>query len=204
MPKQLLNRFPLPCTPVANQHEMVNRATMLAVMAAHGQTRKDGKTPQIMHPLAVQGLLAHAGIVEPTMLAAAALHDSIEDTSVETGQWLRKQIGATVGQEVLALVDALTDDTPTDRPRTQRKARQMARLAHAPWEVKVIKLADVVACMHEGPAPQWSTQQAAAYVAQRTLLVSEVLRGSSAALAQFYQQALAQPVWQVALNAPHA
>lgn len=200
MPRQILSRFPLPRTPPSSRHEMINRATVLAFIAAHGQTRKDGRTPQIMHPLAVQRLLSQADIDDECMHAAALLHDSVEDNPGERGQWVRAEIEKTVGKEVLGLVDALTDDCPAHLPRTHRKAQQMARIAQAPWAVKVIKLADVVASLQEGPAPHWSVQYAGNYVQQRDELVSQVLQDSSVALVSCYRQALEQPVWAAALN----
>ena len=201
MPKLLLSRFSLPRTPATGPYELVNRATVLTFIGANGQTRKDKVTPQVMHPLAVQRLLSQAGIDDASIHAAALLHDSVEDNLGETGQWLRGEIETTLGKDVLFMVDALTDDAPKHLPRAQRKALQMARMAQASWAVKVIKLADVVASMNEGPAPSWTVQYAAEYVEQRTRLVTEVLQSSSATLAHGYQIALAQPVWQAAIHA---
>lgn len=201
MPKQFLRLFPLPNSPVQGGLVPLNLAGTLACMGHHGHTRKDGVTPAELHPLQVQRLLVQAGIESIPILAASVLHDVVEDNPGDDGQWLRSQIERTLGLEVLNLVDALTDDSPCDQSRAQRKARQLERIAQASWAVQVIKLADVAASMQEGPAPNWSTQYAADYVRQRSQLVNQVIGHSSAALFDCFQQALGQPVWQAARKA---
>lgn len=198
MLKQFLRRFPLSNVRVQGVLEPLNLAGMLACMGHHGRTRKDQITPDVFHPMQVQRLLVQAGIESVPILAAGILHDVLEANPGEDGQFLRTQIDCTLGQEVLGMVDALTDDSPADQPRAQRKARQLERIAQAPWAVQVIKLADVVASMQEGPAPTWNTSYAADYVRQRSQLVNQVLSHSSATLFESFQQALCQPVWQAA------
>lgn len=193
-------RFPLPVAPVEFAADRINRATLLAFMAHLGQTRKDGRTPEFLHPLAVQRLLAQIGIADDALLSAAILHDALESKHGEDREVLRLQIAHSVGVDVLTLVEALTDDAPPDLPRAERKARQFERLQAAPQAVQIIKLADVVASMQEGPAPGWSAEQARQYVQQRSRLVTEVLQRHCAELAFYFRHALAQPVWQIALS----
>src|SRR5712664_3153471 len=66
-----------------------------------GQARKSG-IPYITHPLAVAQLLAAIGM-DTTTLAAALLHDTVEDTDLPIGQ-----VKAEFGPEVAILVDGVT------------------------------------------------------------------------------------------------
>src|ERR1700691_5670781 len=66
-----------------------------------GQFRKSG-APYITHPLAVAMLLAGIGM-DTTTLAAALLHDTVEDTDLPIGQ-----VKAEFGPEVAILVDGVT------------------------------------------------------------------------------------------------
>ncbi|MCL6632829.1 MAG: bifunctional (p)ppGpp synthetase/guanosine-3',5'-bis(diphosphate) 3'-pyrophosphohydrolase [Alicyclobacillus herbarius] len=81
--------------------DIVRRAYALAETAHSGQFRKSGD-PYITHPLAVADILADLRL-DTTTLAAALLHDVVEDTSV-TGEDIVRQFGP----EVAALVDGVT------------------------------------------------------------------------------------------------
>lgn len=64
--------------------KMLNEAIALAVKAHEGQTRMDGKTPYIMHPFAVMNILTEMGYTgSDKLLAAAVLHDVLEDCGAE-------------------------------------------------------------------------------------------------------------------------
>lgn len=117
-------------------------ALQLAYQAHNGQLRKYTLEPYITHPIAVAGILK-AGMQRPPsdiMLAAALLHDTLEDTS------LRKEtILCKCGVAVLQLVEELTDATTlSDGNRAFRKAREAARLATVSPVAKTIKLADII------------------------------------------------------------
>ena len=74
-----------------------------ASRAHHGQFRKDEKTPFVAHPSRVAMTLAAVfGCGDETILAAAALHDTIEDTTTDHGD-LSEQFGRDVArvQEML-------------------------------------------------------------------------------------------------------
>ena len=59
---------------------LIERAFAVAATAHAGQKRKSGD-PYITHPVAVATILAELGMTPPT-LAAALLHDTVEDTDV--------------------------------------------------------------------------------------------------------------------------
>jgi (p)ppGpp synthase/HD superfamily hydrolase len=87
--------------------EALARAFELASGAHHGQQRRDG-SPYIAHPLAVCELLASRGASE-SMLVAALLHDSVENSSTTIGE-----VSEAFGVEVGELVAALTEDEGID------------------------------------------------------------------------------------------
>jgi (p)ppGpp synthase/HD superfamily hydrolase len=110
--------------------------------AAHarvGQLRKYTGTPYIEHPRAVADLVrgvAHT----PEMLAAAWLHDTIEDTGAT-----HEELYYAFGPVVARLVTELTDvSKPSDGNRKARKALDREHLAIASPPAKTIKLADLI------------------------------------------------------------
>lgn len=109
---------------------------------AHGNInhlRKYTGEPYIVHPMAVADLVRSVKHT-PAMIAAAYLHDVVEDTPVTMDQ-----IYDVFGQDVGDLVYFLTDiSKPLDGNREVRKAMDRAHIAAAPPEAKTIKLADLI------------------------------------------------------------
>ncbi|QCL95500.1 HD domain-containing protein [Agrobacterium tumefaciens] len=109
---------------------------------AHGsidQRRKYTGEPYIVHPIAVAELVRSVPHTED-MIAAALLHDVVEDTPI-TVEEIRDEFGRNVAE----LVDWLTDkSTPSDGNRAARKRKDTLRLAKAPPAAKTIKLADLI------------------------------------------------------------
>lgn len=107
--------------------------------AAMKQTRKYTGLPYITHPRAVAQIVVGVPHTE-TMVAAALLHDVIEDTGV-TLQVLRDEFGP----DVADLVYWLTDKSkPENGNRAVRKAIDREHSAAAPPEAQTIKLADII------------------------------------------------------------
>src|SRR5690625_5050478 len=77
------------------------RAYKVAEVAHRGQTRKSGDA-YITHPIAVATILAEIGML-PVTLAAALLHDTVEDTSYSLDELTEE-----FGSEVAAMVDGVT------------------------------------------------------------------------------------------------
>lgn len=120
---------------------LVRRAKIFATRAHEsiGQKRKyDGKD-YIVHPEAVALIVATAG-GRPEAVAAAWLHDVVEDTPVTLAE-----IESEFGPDVGSLVEMLTDiSKPEDGNRTARKAIDRAHSARATAEGQTIKLADLL------------------------------------------------------------
>jgi guanosine-3',5'-bis(diphosphate) 3'-pyrophosphohydrolase len=103
------------------------------------QVRKYTGEPYIEHPRAVVALVRSVAHDEG-MLAAAWLHDTVEDTTVTIGDIQRE-----CGLDVAKLVDELTDvSRPSDGNRKARKARDRDHLAVASPRAKTVKLADLI------------------------------------------------------------
>ena len=113
------------------------RAVAFAARAHRHQLRKDGETPYVSHVFRVCLTVRHRfGVDDETVLTAAVLHDTIEDTLTDFDD-IEKGFGAQVAGWVRAL-------TKEKREReSKREADYIAGLAAAPWQVKICKLADV-------------------------------------------------------------
>lgn len=104
-----------------------------------GQVRKHDATPYINHPAAVVELVRSVPHTEE-MLAAAWLHDVVEDTPVTLNE-----IEFVFGLDVATLVEMLTDvSQPEDGNRAARKAIDRAHTAMASPAAKTVKLADLI------------------------------------------------------------
>ncbi|GBR13257.1 HD domain-containing protein [Asaia spathodeae] len=120
---------------------LVRRAKIFATRAhaSIGQKRKYDGQDYIVHPEAVALIVATAG-GRPEAVAAAWLHDVVEDTPVT-----QAEIDAVFGSDVGSLVEMLTDvSRPEDGNRETRKAIDRAHSARASAEGQTIKLADLL------------------------------------------------------------
>lgn len=121
---------------------LVNKAFTFAYAAhsAVGQTRKYSGEPYIVHPVEVCALVSEVEHT-PEMLAAALLHDVIEDTEV-TIDIINSMFGNVVGH----LVDGLTDvSKPGDGNRAHRKAMDREHTLAQGKQTQTIKVADLIA-----------------------------------------------------------
>src|SRR5690242_20810238 len=116
---------------------VIERAYAVAERAHQGQMRKSGD-PYITHPLAVTTILAELGMT-PATLAAALLHDTVEDTPYSLADLTRD-----FGNEVAMLVDGVTKvDKVTYGDAAQAETvRKMVVAMARDIRVLVIKLAD--------------------------------------------------------------
>jgi (p)ppGpp synthase/HD superfamily hydrolase len=121
--------------------DIVERARVFATAAhaAVGQLRKYTNEPYIVHPKQVAQFVETAGGT-PEMIAAAWLHDVVEDTGV-TNEDITREFGNKVGE----LVGWVTDiSRPEYGNRAFRKQMDRNHIAGAPAEAQTIKLADII------------------------------------------------------------
>jgi len=122
---------------MSDDFELLRRAVGLSAINHQGQFRKDGKTPYIAHPIRVCLTVGQLfGVNDPKILAAAALHDLIEDTTVD-----RDDLIEGFGGEIAAWVAALSKDSRL--PEKEREEAYRKAIEAAPWQVKIVKLADL-------------------------------------------------------------
>ncbi len=112
-------------------------AAAFSARAHRHQFRRDKQTPYASHPVRVALTIACVfGITDETILAAALLHDVIEDCDVDYDD-----IHERFGLEVADLVACLTKDMRLIEP--EREKAYDAQLAAGSWQARLIKLADV-------------------------------------------------------------
>jgi (p)ppGpp synthase/HD superfamily hydrolase len=158
---------------------MVERARVFATAAhaAVGQVRKYTFEPYIVHPAEVAKIVRDAGGSE-AMVAAAWLHDTVEDTGV-TIETIRAEFGA----EVAELVGWLTDvSRPEHGNRAHRKALDRAHSAAAPAEAQTVKLADLIANTRSIMAHDAAF--AKTYLEEKRLLLAVMTKGDPALMAE--------------------
>jgi len=116
---------------------IIERAYATAEIAHRGQKRRSGE-PYITHPVAVAQILADLGI-GPKTLAAALLHDTVEDTEYSL-DLLRRDFG----DEIAMLVDGVTklDKLKYGDSAQAETVRKMVVAMSKDIRVLVIKLAD--------------------------------------------------------------
>ncbi len=140
---------------------LIERAFTVAERAHRGQLRKSGD-PYITHPVAVTTILAELGMTVPT-LAAALLHDTVEDTDYSL-----EQLRAEFGEEIALLVDGVTklDKVSYGEAAEAETVRKMVVAMARDIRVLVIKLADR---LHNARTWKYVSQSSAQRKARETL-----------------------------------
>ena len=168
----------------------------LVIQAAHfaadkhrDQRRKGVRnTPYINHPLEVAERLNRiAGIDDHVNLAAAILHDTIEDTETT-----RAELARIFGNEIAALVAELTDEPGVTWQ--QRKRHEIDHAVHLSERAKMIKLADKtcnVADTISNPPGEWTLSRRRDYL-EFARLVADGCRGASTALDAEFERVMAE------------
>jgi (p)ppGpp synthase/HD superfamily hydrolase len=123
-----------------NFSPLVEQAMRVAARAHRHQHRKASDLPYITHPASVALILARAGFTDDAILAAALLHDVVEDTS-----YTRAAL-AEFPPRVVEYVDALSerklDDSGRKRSWRDRKLDHIDEITRAPLAARAIELAD--------------------------------------------------------------
>ena len=125
---------------------LIAKAIAFATAKHAGQKRYNGD-PYIVHPIAVAEMVAGIGGTE-AMIAAAILHDTLEDTATTEAELLTK-FGPEVTKLVVELTNVFTSKAYPSVNRAERKAKECDRLALVSPEAQTIKVADII---HNRPA----------------------------------------------------
>jgi GTP pyrophosphokinase len=140
---------------------LVKRAYEVAERAHDGQMRKSGE-PYITHPVAVTTILAELGMPD-VVLAAALLHDTVEDTDYSLDQ-----VRSEFGDEIALMVDGVTklDKVHYGEAAQAETVRKMVIAMAKDIRVLVIKLADR---LHNARTWKYVSQESASRKARETL-----------------------------------
>ena len=119
-----------------SETSLFDKAAKFAIDAHHNTERRGKDYPYIIHPMEAAAIVATM-TNDQELLAAAILHDTVEDTDVTI-----EEIREVFGDRVAMLVQNETaplDDSLTWR---EKKAAQLKQLADAPHDSKVVALGD--------------------------------------------------------------
>jgi len=169
---------------------LILRAAAFAAEKHRDQRRKGAEaSPYINHPIAVARLLANeGGIGDGAVLAAALLHDTIEDTDTSAAE-LAKQFG----EDIAHIVVEVTDDKA--RSRAERKQQQIERAAHISDRAKLVKLADKICNlrdMRSSPPAGWSPERRREYFDWAKQVVDGLRNGVNPSLEALFDAAYAE------------
>jgi guanosine-3',5'-bis(diphosphate) 3'-pyrophosphohydrolase len=118
-------------------YSLWQRAASFSAWKHRHQVRKDGKTPYAAHPFRVAMAVREVfGCDDPAALAAALLHDTLEDTLTDYDE-----LEEAFGEEVANIVVSLTKNMML--PDEEREDEYDDRLGDADWRARLIKLGDV-------------------------------------------------------------
>ena len=148
--------------PVQNDISVLVSAAAFAAERHRNQRRKDADaSPYINHPIALANVLAsEAGIVDVPTIAAALLHDTVEDTDT-TAEELR----GIFGDDITAIVLEVTDDKSL--PKADRKRLQIEHAPHLRPRAKLVKLADKICNLRDiqrTPPADWPLERRREYL----------------------------------------
>ena len=129
--------------------ELLDRAIVFAVQAHHNSERRGKGFPYIVHPMEAVEIVATI-TPDQGLLAAAALHDTIEDTDVTVEQ-LRAEFGDRIANLVHAESDQINGELFNGENEEEtwhaRKQAAIDRLAAAPHDAKIVALGDKLSNM---------------------------------------------------------
>lgn len=136
-------------------------ASTFAARKHRDQRRKDAEaSPYINHPIEVAEILARiAGVDDVTVLQAALLHDTVEDTQTSPEE-LEREFGSAVRK----LVEEVTDDKTLPKP--ERKRLQIEHAPHLSPRAKLLKLADKICNVRDvthSPPKDWDERRRVEY-----------------------------------------
>ena len=152
------------------------KAVEFAAHKHRNQRRKDAPaSPYINHPIALAQILrVEGGVDDPAVIAAALLHDTVEDTDTSY-QELRGQFGTKVADIVAEVTDTKW------LQKGSRKRLQISKASRSTQGAKLVKLADKIANLRDiiaSPPADWSLTRKREYFDWAKRVVDEV-RGTN-------------------------
>lgn len=127
---------------VPGDHGIVLSAVRFAAQRHEGQARRYTGEPYLMHLLAVAYGVANR-TMDPYVIAAAVLHDVLEDTLTEPAE-LQMLFGHRVADLVVELTDVYTSEAYPHLNRAKRKELEAERMGTTSAEAQLIKAYDLM------------------------------------------------------------
>ncbi|NBW61314.1 MAG: bifunctional (p)ppGpp synthetase/guanosine-3',5'-bis(diphosphate) 3'-pyrophosphohydrolase, partial [Methylophilaceae bacterium] len=132
-------------------------------------------------------LANEGGIANIEVLCAAILHDTIEDTNTSANELIMQ-----FGEKITSIVLEVTDDKHLEK--SERKAKQIAHIATASHEAKLVKLADKIANLRDilsNPPAKWDKQTKLNYFLWAEQVIAGT-KGTNLKLEKIFQSILEQ------------
>jgi guanosine-3',5'-bis(diphosphate) 3'-pyrophosphohydrolase len=167
---------------------LILKALDFAALKHRDQRRKDAQaSPYINHPIALANVLVReGGISEPAVLAAALLHDTLEDT-----QTTAAELRAGFGDAITRVVEEVTDDKRL--LKAERKRLQIEHAATISREARLVKLADKICNVRDmanHPPAKWDLVRRREYFEWAKAVVDR-MRGVHPGLERKFDEAYA-------------
>lgn len=124
---------------------LLDRAIVFAVKAHAGTERRGKGFPYIVHPMEAMEIVSTI-TPDQELLAAAVLHDTVEDTDV-TEEQIRKEFGDRVASIVASESDTFEEGVKEEDSWHARKQAAIERLASASMDAKIVALGDKLSNM---------------------------------------------------------
>ena len=172
----------------AEAADLILRAVSFAAHKHRDQRRKDKEaSPYINHPISLANVLwQEGGVRDAQVIAAALLHDTLEDTET-SWQELRGEFGEEIADVVLEVTDTKWIK------KEVRKRLQVARAAHSSDNAKLVKLADKICNVRDiaaHPPAGWTLERKRQYFDWAKEVVDQI-RGAHAELEQRFDEVYA-------------
>ena len=167
---------------------LIFKALEFASLKHRDQRRKDANaSPYINHPIALASVLTReGGVVDEVVLAAAILHDTLEDTQTTPAE-LREHFG----EQIASVVEEVTDDK--NLLKAERKRLQIEHAASISREAKLVKLADKICNVRDvadHPPAKWDLVRRREYFEWAKTVVDR-MRGTHPGLERRFDEAYA-------------
>ena len=124
---------------------LLDRAIVFAVNAHHNTERRGKGFPYIVHPLEAVEIVATI-TPDQELLAAAALHDTVEDTDVTIDD-IRQEFGDRIADIVFSESDQFADGISEEDSWHDRKKTAIERLKNASYDAKIVAMGDKLSNM---------------------------------------------------------
>ena len=142
-------------------------------------------TPYINHPIALASVLSReGGVQDGVVLAAALLHDTLEDTQTDPDE-----LRAAFGDRIADIVGEVTDDKSL--VKAERKRLQIEDAAALSREAKLVKLADKICNVRDvadQPPAKWDLARRREYFEWARAVVDR-MRGTHPELEKRFDEA---------------